>query len=80
MSAPIPTPIPPSLAADGSQDVESDHRDFEKTIWDKKISDRNVFRVIVEPNRFEACASDSEDEGGNAREDENAAQMITFAR
>ena len=34
----------------------------------------------MEPNRFEPNASDSEEEGGSVREDENAGHMITSAR
>ena len=64
---------------DGSQNVESDHWDFEETIWDK-ICDGNAFGGIVGPNRFEPCVSDSDEEGGSVREDENARHMITSAR
>ena len=54
--------------SDGSENVESDHGDFEETIGDK-ISDGNAFGGIVEPNRFERYASDSEEEGRRVLED-----------
>ena len=41
------------------------------------MSDRNAFGGIVEPFRFEPCVSDSEEEGGNVREDVNAGRMFT---
>ena len=62
----------------GSQNVESDQWYFEETIGDK-ISDGNSFGGIVEPNRFEPCASDSEGEGGSVREDETAGHVIISA-
>ena len=67
----IQIPIPPSLA--------TDQWDFEETLGDK-ISDGNVFGGTVESNRFEPCASDSEEEGGSVREDESVGHMITSAR
>ena len=59
-------------------DIETDQRNFEETIGDK-ISDGNAFGGIVEPYRFEPCASDSDkdcDNGGGG-EDENAGHMFT---
>ena len=47
-----------------SQFVEIDQWDFEETIGDK-ISDGNTFGGIVEPNCFEPCARNSEEEGGS---------------
>ena len=65
--------------SEASQNVETDQWDVEETIGDK-ISDGNPVVGIVEPNRFEPCASDSAEEGGSVREDKNDGHMITSAQ
>ena len=50
--------------SEGFQYVDTDQWDFDETIGDK-ISDGNAFRGIVEPDRFEPCVIDPEEEGGS---------------